>query len=100
MIAESGDDGIRDVSYAGLQRQERPRDSPGLHLGHQEFGDVSTDRLRALIRLFEALHFVALVVVHDAGDLLGRNHADRGTDAVRAAVNRNLAAMRWIGGLV
>jgi hypothetical protein len=77
-----------------------PRHAAGAHFGHQEIGHVPADGFGSRGWFVEAVDFVLEVGFDDAHDL-GRVHRrQRRADAVRSAVDGDLAAQRRIEGLV
>jgi hypothetical protein len=88
------------ISNAGVNRQERLGKHARGQLRSQEFGDVVADPLRKRRGLAEPARFVGQVGFHHPHDLRGVDGDDRRAYAVRRRINRNLLAIRRIGGLV
>jgi hypothetical protein len=100
VAAERQEDRVGDIADAGLNGQEALGQAPGDELVRQEFGYVFADFFGGGIAGSEGARFILEVRFDDADDFFGRDGDDGRADAVAGRVDRDLAAVGRIGGLV
>lgn len=97
-LGETSDDGVGDVTNAGLDRKEVLGKATVVNLVLEELNQVGGDGLGALIFRGVWLSLVGVGGLHDGDDLLGVNGDERLSDAVLRCHDKVwLAARRQIG---
>ena len=92
--------GVSDITYTGLDREERSRDTTCFDFGSEEVGNIFTDFCCSFVNGSKATHFVFAVGMYYAKYFFRVYLYVRFSAAVRRFVNRDSFATRRVERLV